>query len=217
MHQKKKSPSPTISHTFIFSNKERMHKAITALVEDPQNNLRIFQNGLLIYGENKSLTVFHEIMQNWLQMKTDLPESQRKFCQLLSAALLKDYPVNETNHICANLPIEATVTELPNNCVLKRILLLQQLDLMGPQLYSKAADSSDLDLWKYIDYLLEEIDNNKYKCAKCALAGIMKKYSGDGEKSERDRCLFFVPYLLACVARDCSIMLSFSRVQDDLR
>lgn len=195
-----------------------MHKAITALVEDPQNNLRIFQDGLLIYDENKPLTVFHEIMQDWLQIKTDLQVSQEKFCELLSAALLKNFPTNKTDdHICTDFPVDTTATELPNNCVLKRILTLQQLDLMGPQLYSKAADSSDLDLWKYIDYLLEEINSNQYKCAKCALAGIMRKYSANGVTNERERCLFFVPYLLASVARDCSIMLSFRSVKDDLR
>lgn len=208
-----------------------MFKAISALVEDPQNNLRIFQNGLLVYGENKPLTVFHEVMESWLEIKANFEELLQRFSELLSAALLKDFPVIESNHLCASLPIcgpaegetstsciEVTGENLPKNCVLKRIFTLQQLDLMGPQLYSKTADSSGLDLWKYIDYLLEEINSNKHKCARCAVAELIKRYSADVGGGEKDRSLFFVPYLLACVARDCSIMLSFKRLEeDDLR
>lgn len=207
-----------------------MYKAITALIEDPQNNLRIFQNGLLVYGENKSLSIFKEVMENWLQLNTDLEVLIQKFCEILSTALLTNFPPVQQNHSCTDLSLsyepEATISSckevtgenLPRNCVLKQIFAMQQLDLMGPQQYSKAADSSDLDFWKYIDYLLEEINKNRNKCARCTLTEIMKKYTTTIDMSERDRCLFFVPYLLACVARDCSIMLSFSRVQeDDLR
>lgn len=208
-----------------------MYKAISALVEDPQNNLRIFQNGLLVYGENKPLTVFHEVMENWLQIKADLDVLLQKFSELLSMALLTNFPLLEQNHNCPDLSfsceVQTTVSSctevtgecLPKNCVLKQIFAMQQLDLMGPQEYSKMVDSSDLDLWKYIDYLLEEIDKNRNKCARCTVGGIIKNYRGGVEMDERDRCLFFVPYLLACVARDCSIMLSFSRVEkeDDLR
>lgn len=210
-----------------------MHRAISALVQDPQNNLRIFQNGLLVYGENKPLTVFYEVMQNWLEVKADFEMLLQQFCELLSTALLTNFPATESTHTCKDISFsdaiepttnsdckEVTGIDLPKNCVLKQIFSMQQLDLMGPQHYSKAADSSDLDLWKYIEYLLEEINKDRNRCARCTVAEIMKKYTGGVEMSERDRCLFFVPYLLACVARDCSIMLSFSRVDeedDDLR
>lgn len=212
-----------------------MYKAIIALVQNPQNNLRIFQNGLLVYGENKPVMVFHKVMEKWLEIEASLDVLLQKFCELLSTALLADFPLDEQNHNCANISVsckvettllsckEVTGENLPKNCVLKQIFSMQQLDLMGPQHYSKAVDSADLDLWKYIDYLLEEINKNRNKCARCTVAEIIKKYGygvggGQIEMSERDRCLFFVPYLLACVARDCSIMLSFSRVQeDDLR
>lgn len=209
-----------------------MHKAISALVEDPQNNLRIFQNGLLVYGENKPLTSFHEIMENWFETKAETAVLLQKFSALLSTALLTNFPAPELSHDCSSVALPppqspdgapsgclaVTGENLPENCVLNRIFSLQQLDLMGPQLYSKTADSSDLELWKYIDYLLEAIGRDRRKCAKCAVAEITKKYSGEVGMTERDRCLFFVPYLLACVARDCSIMLSFGRVQeDDLR
>lgn len=231
MHQNNFILTVAYFPSHFFSIKERMHKAISALVENPQNNLRIFQNGILVYGENKSLTVFHEVMENWLQLKADLEVLLQKFCELLSTALLTNFPLIEQNHNCTSLPsvvcdVETTIStckevtgeNLPNNCVLKQIFSMQQLDLMGPQHYKKAADSSDLDLWKYIDYLLEEIKKNKNKCARCTVTEIINKYTKRIDVNERDRSLFFVPYLLACVARDCSIMLSFSRVQeDDLR
>lgn len=58
MHQALKFSIPSQRSSFcpldlFSSNRIRMQKAIRCLVENPQNNLKIFVNGCLIYGDGK--------------------------------------------------------------------------------------------------------------------------------------------------------------------
>lgn len=54
----------TISFKIVFSDLDsfrnglRMKKAITSLIEVPQNNFRIFKNGTQVYGQNSSTDIY---------------------------------------------------------------------------------------------------------------------------------------------------------------
>lgn len=50
----------------LFSDKQRMVKAIKSLIYNPQNNFRIFRNGVFIYGEQVSIDVFYDVIKEML-------------------------------------------------------------------------------------------------------------------------------------------------------
>ncbi|XP_021966659.1 uncharacterized protein LOC110861830 [Folsomia candida] len=52
----------------LFSgNPDRMIRAIFALISNPQNNLRLFRDGLLVYGENVvGGETLHEVLSEWI-------------------------------------------------------------------------------------------------------------------------------------------------------
>lgn len=110
-----------------------------------------------------------------------------------------------------------TGDNLPNGCVLKKILSVQQLDLMGCQEYLKYMHDLDMENDEYINVLLNEIRKNPSKCPKCTLAKILRNcYHSPEETCKKLGPLFFVPYLIAAVARDCSIMLTFKEIENGI-
>lgn len=152
-----------------------------------------------------------------------------KFCDLICTALLSNIQEQSeiVSHKCCvsiipEISLEypetcsiVTGANLPDNCVLKRILSVQQLDQLGCEEYLKYVNQFDLDNYGYVDLLLEEIKKQEFKCARCTLVNVLRYFSPE-EAHKKLGSLFFVPYLVAAVARDCSIMLTFREVENGI-
>lgn len=46
----------------ICSDKERMTKALKSLIFSPQNNFKVFKDGIHIYGESVSIHSFYDML-----------------------------------------------------------------------------------------------------------------------------------------------------------
>lgn len=158
---------------------------------------------------------------------------QKNFCQLICGALLTNFEdIEDCDHNC-ECPLttsffnhtKQTISEctevsgenLPENCVLKKVLNIQQLDVMGWDNYSLYKNNCDIDDWSYIDELLREIDRDSNRCSRCVILRIIKGSSHPAQIEQTMAAkgsLFFVPYLIAAVARDCSIMLTFRKIDE---
>ena len=79
----------------LFSgNRIRMMKALRALVAAPQNNLKIFQDGVLVYGEEASSDL-EAVLSSWLGESLDLARLVDKMCTLVLEALTRDLMEHE--------------------------------------------------------------------------------------------------------------------------
>lgn len=155
---------------------KRMNYAIRSLLKSPQNNLRIFKNGQIIYGENRgeSTRILSEIF------KKPIEESLSEFCELIIKALLTNLSTKMDEIIeYSEVDIwptslikncDFTPSKLPPGCVLDRILRIQKLDQWGSQ-------------------------------------EIYKKVRNNTVNKELNE------YLMAAVAKDLSLMITFQRHQ----
>lgn len=80
----------------LFSgNRVRMMKALRALIAAPQNNLKVFKDGVLMYGEGACCDL-PTVLQNWFcdplepHEATDMPRLVDKLCYLVLEALTRD-------------------------------------------------------------------------------------------------------------------------------
>ncbi|XP_069694076.1 inositol-pentakisphosphate 2-kinase isoform X2 [Periplaneta americana] len=80
----------------LFSgNRARMMKALKALVAAPQNNLKIFKDGVLVYGE-ETCNDLSSLLQDWFCdpletiTVTDIPRLVDQLCCLVLEALCRD-------------------------------------------------------------------------------------------------------------------------------
>lgn len=98
-------------------NKQRMQKAINALIANPQNNLKIFKNGNLIYQENQDL---------------DIEFTSEELCDIIIQMLInkcEDNSIVKEEVACQYLP-EDHVT-LPKGCVLDILYKIQKMNTIG--------------------------------------------------------------------------------------
>lgn len=84
----------------LFSGeKTRMRQALRGLLKSPQNNLRIFMDGQIIYGKGSSLIELERILKEWFQSRPNssrfdkngesIDEYMEQFCDLICEALLR--------------------------------------------------------------------------------------------------------------------------------
>lgn len=84
------------------------------------------------------------------------------------------------------------------------------LDSEGSEYYSKLLNKQNLKDWDYVDLLLEKISTNT--CLNCTVMML-----GDiGEKDENIE-LKFIPYMISAIANDCSLMLAFKKIDENVR
>ncbi|XP_065213484.1 inositol-pentakisphosphate 2-kinase-like [Planococcus citri] len=146
----------------LFSGiEERMENALKGLLLTPQNNLKIFKNGEMVFGESKADNI-EQILAEWFSKSRsdgDMNWCRNHFSKLLTTILKTDfipdqklasfetelYVGSNKHQICSNEEIEQikkafhdsnlkcdhNSTDLPQNCILNRVKELQKLDKVG--------------------------------------------------------------------------------------
>uniref|UniRef100_A0A1B6DR31 Inositol-pentakisphosphate 2-kinase n=2 Tax=Clastoptera arizonana TaxID=38151 RepID=A0A1B6DR31_9HEMI len=193
----------------------RMKKAIGALLKTPQNNLKIFKDGQLVYSEESNSDVA-TILQQWLEpsaLNTNSKWLVEKFTCLvhnaLTSNLLDEDSYPKIAHPTTSLPspeytdriplrdlsalappCDWSSSPLPKNCILDRILRIQKLEKTGSENIYKMYKSvvNKVNDYDYVENLGESDHNNL--------------------SLDNLQC-----YLLATTAKDCSILIAFQSLQ----
>ncbi|KAI5607586.1 inositol-pentakisphosphate 2-kinase, partial [Silurus asotus] len=222
----------------LFSgSKQRMYIAIRNLLEEPQNNLKIFKGGELIYSckdDAKQKPDLNELIQhlwpyfhhsNGHQLsRTVLSE----FIQVICSALLstgdsnrsgehRKMQLGESRILCEASPLHRDLLRngtvgLPKDCVLAKILQAQMLDNLDIEgLYP---------LYKRVEQYLEEFpkERNRLQIDGPYDASFLEKVKTC--PSEDDGSIEYAvakvhQYRVAMTAKDCSIMITFAPCGED--
>ena len=158
------------------------------------------------------------------------------FCELIYTVLVKQFEYSRCAHECLHLAGQnedtsrhlencacrfKTEPNLAKGCVLERILSIQKFDQVGLDYYEKlCSELSNTDKpgeFGYVDKLVNEL--GKYKCARCTVAsyvydGVVQESKGGGGPGRGETELDLVPYLIASVVNDCSLMITCRRVRN---
>ncbi|XP_075227368.1 inositol phosphate kinase 1 [Lycorma delicatula] len=212
----------------LFSgNESRMKSAIKNLLATPQNNLKLFKDGVLVYSDDIKTDLFLILKEFFKTSKhftadDNLEKLTDKFCHLVFNALTTDLTDSEKLPIIEDVSItfkekdikpreipsspiitfstpildwhscDWTSQLLPSDCILDRILKIQQLENSGAdavyRLY-KTNYPQETD-YEYVSKLCDHPE------------GILKL-----DPVQR--------YLLATTAKDCSILIAFQRISSD--
>lgn len=182
----------------LFSGSlDRMKHAINCLIETPQNNFKIFKNGLLVYDDNSRKTpdILCEIFAQ--SYATSLEELSDVLTKALLINLSKENqcPIVENKQKMEN-KLEVSVIpscdfsqdKLVAGCVLERILNVQKLDQWGSEEILSKLQTQGIDL------------NQKTSIPLCKL------------NCQKDFSSIVKQYLMAAVAKDLSLMITFKRL-----
>lgn len=181
----------------LFSgDPNRLKYSIKCLFETPQNNLQIFKDGQLIYGENRKN---HEVLCDIFEDKFET--SLESFCHFITKSLLTNLLVENQ---CPNLKSEQEMenfpkksdikgcefsgNNLPRGCVLERIVNIQKLDQWGSEEIYSNLQNNNMNL------------NDSVSIPLCKLNHQIDLHSVVRQ------------YLIAAVARDLSLMITFKRI-----
>lgn len=73
---------------------KRMERAVSCLLMSPQNNLKIFKNGTIVYDDRSSVEDLAGVLSEWLDPDKSLAGSQcnrQFFCKIVCDALLQSH------------------------------------------------------------------------------------------------------------------------------
>lgn len=171
---------------------ENMSRAIDALIQSPQNNLRVFRNGELMHGEDR-------VTEQCLDFLTDFFDGEGKlsFNAVLIRALL-----SEEQNQCHNSQksreshpsnCDKEKSHLPLKCILQAVLNLQKK--------TSITDSEALDILNDLLGTMDDITD---------LQRLITKPNKEGTKSSpnSDKIRLLRNYMLAVTAKDLSIILT---------
>ncbi|CAN6446615.1 unnamed protein product [Victoria cruziana] len=189
MHQALKFHQGEISELSLYDpldlfsgSKERMSRAIKALFTTPQNNFRVFLDGLLIYG---GLGGYSEATYS----STDACEIGKEFVSML------DGVIKSSNDQCLQNFIELVTEAFFHSGVLNKLLQVQKLDLF------------DIEgaIHAYYDIVSRScsICNNSYD------EEMIQRCSFFHSLSSEENLKILREYLISATAKDCSVMISF--------
>lgn len=180
----------------LFSGEtERMKQALLSLVNNPQNNLKIFQNGCLIFDEKSPQNAFDDIATNIFMFT-----SANQFLDFIIETLLSGNSksttvLTESKEV--TIPVEKhNCTEnnkLNTNTFLYNLLHLQKLS------ESLNYDPDATENLEYVPVIIKQLINNKLDL----------KIETDREKFMKT-CDPNHLALISAVFKDCSIMIQFT-------
>ncbi|XP_050523445.1 inositol-pentakisphosphate 2-kinase-like isoform X1 [Daktulosphaira vitifoliae] len=192
----------------LFSgNVERMKEAIKNLLLTPQNNLKLFKNGLPItnnYLESSLDDVFENVDEFSMLIVMSLIKEFKYFIKHNYTIITQAENLNNCKEIHkTDLEITAhnikfsgkgcnfNYTNLPENCVLNYILSMQKLQSIDfTSIYSEYKENAnELTDYYYVEQLNSKIKNSNFL-----------------------NLDLFERYLLATTARDCSIYVTFRKL-----
>ncbi|CAL7941404.1 unnamed protein product [Xylocopa violacea] len=84
----------------LFSGVEsRMKSALRGLLKSPQNNLKIFKDGVVVYDQESSSSDLERVLTEWFRNSANSTNKEYvdKFCGLISTALLHSFASDERN------------------------------------------------------------------------------------------------------------------------
>jgi len=187
-------------------NQARMFQAISALMDSPQNNLRIFKDGELLHGEDSvHNTVCDQFLHLILGSDLTLPQvlvqaltmSPTSANTPKSAAVPSSVPAAPSfQDIPGDRRCNKSGHQLPSPCILSSVLGLQKRNILPDceaqlVLNSLLADGCDLAS-------LQSLVTTSGNCLETA------KYS----KSQMEKIRMLKNYLLSVTAKDLSIILT---------
>ncbi|XP_068626712.1 inositol-pentakisphosphate 2-kinase [Battus philenor] len=182
----------------LFSgDKSRMKYALQSLIENPQNNFRIFKNGVLIYDENENL---HKKTINSILSQMEIFSNLNLFLDFIIDILLSDCKsdinVIETSKTSMRYKNKECIDSdsQKNNSFLNNLLFLQKLS----EKFDYHTDYNNKDV-NYVESILKEIETKNLNLC---------------NKHHRDIFFTWDPFYLALISaivKDCSIMISFTK------
>ncbi|XP_072521849.1 inositol-pentakisphosphate 2-kinase [Salminus brasiliensis] len=226
----------------LFSgSKQRMFVAIKHLLEEPQNNLKIFKGGELIYSckdDAKQQPDLNELVQHlwpYFHHSNGLYNGHQsskavfnEFIQVICSALLgsgdssrsgepRKVQLGESRPVCEASPLHRELLRngsqgLPKDCVLAKILQVQMLDNLDIE--------GVYPLFKRVEQYLEEFpkERNRLQVDGPYDEGFLEKLKTC--PSEDDGSIEYavgkvLQYRVAMTAKDCSIMITFAPCGED--
>ncbi|XP_011640537.1 inositol-pentakisphosphate 2-kinase isoform X2 [Pogonomyrmex barbatus] len=144
----------------LFSGVEtRMKAAVVELLRSPQNNLKIFKDGFVVYDQTSSSNDLESVLEEWFR-NAATKNRVDEFCNLVCAALTRPiaqeqlkppvtsrkFPANQVSTFCATPNVVAKAewclqlagkkcnfngSDLPKNSVLERIWNMQRLSFVN--------------------------------------------------------------------------------------
>lgn len=183
----------------LFSgNKMRMRHALLSLFRNPQNNLKIFQDGHIIYNDKISLNEFETIVKNM----TLFGGSTNLLTDFIVEMLLSnDKTMNSIAQDSKEIRVSKETTKcleenlLSNNTLLYKLLHLQKLS-ENVSLHSPSNFKGNPD---YVSSILHLIETENLNLS----------LKTDKEKFI-NMCDSTYLALISSVVKDCSLMISFS-------
>ncbi|XP_046960285.1 inositol-pentakisphosphate 2-kinase [Vanessa cardui] len=188
----------------LFSGeRKRMRKAILNLIKNPQNNLKLFKDGNIVYNETSNVNNFEMLLRNIAPYN-----SLNVFLDLIIKILLSDgisdivikesseeIDINHNTEKCNN-----DRHKLPANCFLNQLLTLQKL-----------SENIDLDSatknddFQYVFKLLNDMRELN-----------INLINMDDRKKFLETMDPLYLAMISAVAKDCSIMICMSPQTHDL-
>uniref|UniRef100_T1IZ38 Histone-lysine N-methyltransferase 2C n=1 Tax=Strigamia maritima TaxID=126957 RepID=T1IZ38_STRMM len=195
----------------LFSgHDDKMKFALKSLLKNPQNNLRLFVNGVLVYGDNQlSTSGLNKFLQETTSCRDQLED---KFCELVISCLLhKLLPEKSTNDYheyekcgCEVSGIKTDVQKgVFKHCVLGRILTAQKLKVDNGEL---------LRTYEEIKTLLNNYPTLMQYFLIYGLHSDVEEMPNLPEEF-KTKLNSISQFLVSAAAKDCSVMLTMQRVE----
>ncbi|KAI1307950.1 Inositol-pentakisphosphate 2-kinase [Halotydeus destructor] len=182
----------------------RTKKAIKALLDNPQNNLRVFENSRQIYGDTVDMLssqLDHSLGQYNKKQTLEL------YSSLITSALLM--PIYTEDVADSKMDIfyepQQYVPQLDANCVLGRVLSVQRLDTIGSEValeYAKYLQDKNPNLISSISSEIPNPDN----------LGLASQADNESIYDFKYRKMW--EFLVSLTAKDLSIMITMQRADE---